>query len=75
MLSGRKVDVDEAMAMGAVTRRFTDAETLQREAVAFATALAAHPRAVLAGAVDPLRALAVQGTSPEFEYQWPESRA
>jgi enoyl-CoA hydratase/carnithine racemase len=75
VLSGTRLDVDAAVAMGAVTRRFPDDTALRREALAFAAQLAAHPRRVLAGAVDPLRALAAPGASPEFEYQWPESRA
>lgn len=75
LLSGTGVDVDAAVAMGAVTRRFPDERSLRREALSFAAQLAAHPRTVLAGAVDPLRALAAPGASPEFEYQWPESRA
>jgi enoyl-CoA hydratase/carnithine racemase len=74
VLSGVKVDVEAAMAMGAVTRRFPDAETLRREAIAFAAQLATLPRHVLAGAVDPLRTLAAPGASPELEYQWPEIR-
>jgi enoyl-CoA hydratase/carnithine racemase len=75
LLSGAPIDVDAAMAMGAVTRRFPDADAVQREAVVLATTLAERPRAVLAAAVDPLRALAPAGATPEFEYQWPESRA
>lgn len=75
VLAGEVHDVDAAMAMGVVTRRFPDADALHRAAIAFAEALAAQPRAVLAGAIDPLRALAVDGPLPELEYQWPESRA
>lgn len=75
VLGGDVHDVDAAVTMGAVTRRFPDAEALHHAAITFATQLAAQPRTVLAGAVDPLRALAVDGPSPELEYQWPESRA
>ena len=75
VLGGARHDVDAVVSMGAATRRFRDAGSLRQAAVAFAEQLAAHPRTVLAGAVDPLRSLAPGGPSPELEYQWPESRA
>lgn len=72
VLSGQRVDVDTAMSIGAVTRRFADVETMRTEALTFASSLARHPRSVLRGATDPLRALAVHGVAPEIEYQWTE---
>lgn len=72
VFGGTVVDVDSAMGLGLVTRRFADAETLHRETLAFAQALAGRPLAVLRGATDPLRAAVAQGVAPEIEYQWPE---
>lgn len=72
VLSGQRVDVDAAISLGAVTRRFPDVDTMREEALAFASSLARHPRSVLRGATDPLRALAVTGVAPEIEYQWRE---
>lgn len=72
VLSGRSIDVDEAMAMGAVSRRCAGRDELHAASIEFATQLAQRPRAVLRGAVDPLRELAVPGAAPEIEYQWPE---
>ena len=72
ILSGRVVDVGAAIAMGAVGRRCADGENVRDEALAFASALARQPRAVLRGVTDPLRASAIQGVAPEIEYQWTE---
>lgn len=73
LLAGAPVDLDQAFALGIVTRRHPDADTCRSEALAFGASLAGQPRRVLAGAVDPLRRLAVPGATPDFEYQWPES--
>lgn len=74
VLTGTTHGAAEAVAMGAVTRQFAGVDELHRAAIGFATDLATKSRAVLAGAKDPLRSDAVDGPSPEFEYQWPESR-
>lgn len=72
VLSGRKIDADEAMTIGVVGRRIDGAATTRAAAIDFAVQLAAHPRSVLRGAVDPFRSLAVPGAVPGIEYQWPE---
>jgi enoyl-CoA hydratase/carnithine racemase len=72
VLTGRRVTTDEALAMGAVTRRFADRDTLHDAVIEFATELSGRTNAVLRGAVDPLRNLAVPHAMPELEYQWPE---
>lgn len=71
VLSGRKIDADEATTIGVVGRRIRgdDART---PAIDFAVQLAERPRAVLRGAVDPFRSLAVPDAVPGIEYQWPE---
>lgn len=69
VFDGTTVDVESAMDLGVVTRRFADVETLHRETIAFAQTLASQPMAVLRGATDPLRASAAQGVAPEIEYQ------
>jgi enoyl-CoA hydratase/carnithine racemase len=74
LLSGSSYDIEAALATGVVTRRFADADAVRDEALAFAGLLADKPRAVLAGAVDPMRGLGGGGASPELEYQWPERR-
>ena len=75
ILGGAPVDAGAALAMGAVGRCHPDVSSGRAAAEAFATELAALPRSVLAGAVDPLRHLAVPDAIPALEYQWPESRA
>ncbi len=72
VLSGRKLDADEATSIGAVGRRITGSAPARDAAVEFAIELAAHPRTVLRGAVDPFRTLAVPDAVPGIEYQWPE---
>ena len=71
VLSGRKIDADEALSIGAVGRRVANIAA-RDGAIGFAAELAAHPRSVLRGAVDPFRTLAVPGAVPSIEYQWPE---
>lgn len=71
VLSGRKIDADEAATIGVVGRR-VDGDDARTPAIDFATQLAERPRAVLRGAVDPFRSLAVPDAVPGIEYQWPE---
>lgn len=71
VLSGRTIDADEATTIGAVGRRILG-EDPRTPAIDFATQLAERPRAVLRGAVDPFRTLAVPDAVPGIEYQWPE---
>ena len=73
VLGGAPLDLDQAVALGIVTRRHPDADACRSETLAFAESLAAQPRRVLAAVVDPLRRLAVPSAVPDFEYQWPES--
>lgn len=71
ILAGRAIDAHEAHAIGAIGRVVPDGDATA-EALELAASLAARPRSVLRGAVDPLRALSSVGPTPELEYQWPE---